>query len=199
MTTTLKSIIVSSLCLFGSQYVSAQPTSAPKVRSVSIEYVRPNCAEHTFFVTGNKDWNQIEVDENETIYINLESGEVTQIAKVGKPQCIATKSEIKNDNLVLVSDKDEKVGVWNAKRYRVKNSNTELLITDNLGYSANPCPEFGAIDGAVLRVIKDGEITLEAKKINREIHEFDLAPACKNYREVSPSTYRSMVINSIVK
>ncbi|MFI3295103.1 MAG: PNGase F N-terminal domain-containing protein [Rikenellaceae bacterium] len=109
-------------------------------------------------------------------YVDLADSTLMQVATLYDGRTVATESALKGTSDFQVIG-EEYVAGWYCIHVRTSiNSNTiDIWYTPNLGYNGSPMPSMGVPDGVVLKIARNGNVSLEALQVNQTIDNQQVA------------------------
>lgn len=111
-----------------------------------------------------------------TVYTNFATMQQGSITVLSSGDSISSRSDFKYAKYKVVGN--EMVCGWNCVKYRAstKGKLVEIWATDNIGFNGTPAPEYGVINGLVLKVAVNGNVSFNATYVDRLIGTEDLWP-----------------------
>ncbi len=173
----------------------------PAVRGVIVEYAIFESGEPApLSATLNANWEyaKVESDQSETLILDYSADKYYSTAEfMGRELAVSHNLNL-NRGVELISQDSEKLFSWDVSIYRSLDGRVEIWATQNLGPHGTPAPEYGVVDGIVLRVVVDGVTIIDATSLERSIMPVEVTPPSE-LKIVSQSTFNSAVIcNEIV-
>lgn len=128
-------------------------------------------------------------DPVQMIYLDYNTKTETKTALLDGGELIYTTREFKiGDNLEAQPETDKIAGYNCEKAKTVINSNTiEIWYTKDLGLRGTMQPGVGIPDGVVLKVVRNGQSSLEATKVEFPDDNFDLNPDLSGQKLTAPA------------
>ncbi len=194
----MKKIFVILLALAVALPLSAQDQKrlAPAVQTLDVQY---QCFENgeptTNNIVLNATWEQtiVKYPNDEVMVMDYENGIYQDLVEF-RGETLAVNHHFKlGEGLKLISENSQTLFSWHCNVYRSEDGRVELWATANPGFSGTPAPEYGVVEGVVLRIIVDGQTVIDAVKFNRSIHPPQVNIP-ENIKVVSPTVFNSAVI-----
>lgn len=148
--------------------------SIPKVSGVRVTYVSES-NKLPFFevVTHEKISIARPLDEAmpfDSVSINYATREIESVSVAESGDTAWARKSFQYPNY-KIKKRDVIVCGWKCALYkvRIKSDTIEIWATDNVGFNGTPAPQYGIVDGLVLRVARNKEIIFDADYVQRLI------------------------------